>query len=103
MAKRRSPFLTGEVKPRKSLYNIGDVVSLDNFCRTLSSLKARLIAFWRESREIKKAGWGNILQRSKIGMPGEGPLFESDSNKRRGPKMRPQFELSLDMAPTRRP
>ena len=30
-------------------------MSLDNFVDTLSSLKARLIAFWRENSEIKRA------------------------------------------------
>ena len=55
-----------------------DVVWLDNFVNTLSSLKAHLKAFWRENSEIKRAAivsCDNVLQRSKIGMAWRGAII----------------------------
>ena len=80
------------------MYNIGDVVSLRQFMlNTLSSLKARLRAFWWVNSKIKRAAIGqavviffNVL---RLEWPGEGPLFKLDSNKCRG-QMWPLFKLS---------
>ena len=58
---------------------------------TLSSLKARLRAFWRENSEIKRAAIVQaavIFSVPRLKCSRERPLFELDSNKRWG-KMRP--------------
>ena len=65
-------------------------MSSDNFGNTLSSLKVRLIAFWRENTEIKRAATVQAVviffSIPRLEWPGDGPLFETDLNKRRGPK-----------------
>ena len=37
-----------------------------------------------------------LLSALRLELPGEGSLFKSNSNKCRGPKMQPRFELSLE-------